>query len=72
MKKKMVVVELILIENAQWQPWKLRLQAFRPHQPGQFDVIVTVIIGHIGCDKLDDGHHRKKQDEKKGRNKKAF
>ena len=59
MEKKMMIVELILIQDAQWQIGKIRLETFRPHQPRQFDVVEAIVIGHVWRDKLDQSHAEK-------------
>jgi hypothetical protein len=46
-EKKMMIVEFVLVQDAQGQPREGGLEAFRPHQPCQFDVIEAVVVGHV-------------------------
>ena len=48
MEEKMVIVKFVFVEYALRQPGKIGFQAFCAHEVGQFDMIKTVIIRHVG------------------------
>ena len=56
MEQKMVIVELALIQDAQRQVRKIRLESLRPHQPSKLDMVEAVVIGHVWRGELDQRH----------------
>ena len=65
MEKKMMVVKPLLIQDAQWQIGKIRFETFRPHQPGQLDMVKAIVIGHIRGNELHPGHPQKEEEKKR-------
>ena len=64
-----MIIELILIENAEWQPQKGWLESLCAHQLCEFNMIETIIIGHIWRGKLNKCHAKDEHEEKPERKK---
>ena len=64
MEKKMMIIELTFIQNAQRKIRKIGFQSFSAHKPGKLDVVETVVIGHVRRDELDQSHTQKEEQEK--------
>jgi hypothetical protein len=63
-EKKMMIVELTLIQDAEGQKREIRFQTFHPHEPGKFDMVEAIVIGHVWGRELDQGHTEKEKEEK--------